>query len=133
MASFISKLSKECDQCQKIIDRSSIKTIRFENDMSITHQILGPLFKAAAPQTFTRLLQEHRLSSLLQGFEWSKWDLARPQGFWPSTTTTWAAWVVRIEKLFDEQWKALGIYDAILLSSMDVVLDKELLLATLCF
>ncbi|KAM1010274.1 hypothetical protein ACFX2C_045771 [Malus domestica] len=38
-----------------------------------------------------------------------------------------------MEKLFGEQWKDLGIYDVILLSSMDVVLDKELLLATLCF
>ncbi|KAM2793142.1 hypothetical protein PS2_004709 [Malus domestica] len=124
MASFISKLSKECDQCQKIINRSSIKTIRFESDMSTPHQILGLLFKAAVPPTITRLLQEHCLSSLLQGFDWSKWDVARPQGSWPSTTTTWAAWVVRMEKLFSEQWKALGIYDAIHLSSMDIILDK---------
>ncbi|KAM1331124.1 hypothetical protein ACFX14_043762 [Malus domestica] len=133
MASFISKLSRECDQCQKILDRSSIKTIWFESDMSASHQILGPLFKAAVPSTITGLLQEHCLSPLLQGFEWSRWDAARPQRSWPSTTTTWAAWVVRMEKLFGEQWKALGIYDAILLSSMDVVLDKELLLAALCF
>ncbi|KAM1743307.1 hypothetical protein ACFX12_013208 [Malus domestica] len=133
MASFISKLSKECDQCQKIIDRSLIKTIRFENDMSTPHQILGPLFKAAVPSTITALLQEHCLSPLLQGFNWSKWDVARPQGSWPSTTTTWATWVVSMEKIFDEQWKALGIYDAIRLSSMEVILDKELLLAALCF
>ncbi|KAM2227917.1 hypothetical protein ACFXTI_014676 [Malus domestica] len=133
MASFISKLSKECDQCQKIIDRSSIKTIRFESDMNTPHQILGPLFKVAVPSTITGLLQEHCLSPLLQGFEWSKWDVARPQGSWPSTTTTWAAWVVRMEKLFGEQWKALGIYDAIHFSSMEVILDKELLLAALCF
>ncbi|KAM2722174.1 hypothetical protein EV2_043148 [Malus domestica] len=38
-----------------------------------------------------------------------------------------------MERLFGKQWKALGIYDAILLSSMDVVPDKELLLAALCF
>ncbi|KAM1591617.1 hypothetical protein ACFX1Z_035217 [Malus domestica] len=133
MASFISKLSKECDQCQKIIDRSSIKTIRFESDMSTPHQILGPLFKAALPSTITGLFQEHCLSPLLQGFEWPKWDVARPQGSWPSTTTTWAAWVVRMEKFFGEQWKVLGIYNAIHLSSMEVILDKELLLATLCF
>ncbi|KAM1282237.1 hypothetical protein ACFX2H_022626 [Malus domestica] len=38
-----------------------------------------------------------------------------------------------MEKLFGEQWKALGIYDAILLSYMNVVLDKKLLLAALCF
>nr|XP_028945632.1 SH3 domain-containing protein C23A1.17-like [Malus domestica] len=38
-----------------------------------------------------------------------------------------------MERLFGEQWKALGIYDAVLLSSMDVVLDNELLLAALCF
>ncbi|KAM2205655.1 hypothetical protein ACFX1S_025121 [Malus domestica] len=133
MASFISKLCKECDQCQKILDRSTIKTIWFKSDMSASHQILGPLFKEAVPSAITGLLKEHCLSPLLQGFEWSRWDAARPQGFWPSTTTTWAAWVVRMEKLFGEQWKALGIYDAILLSSMDVVLDKDLLLTALCF
>ncbi|KAM1208433.1 hypothetical protein ACFX13_014458 [Malus domestica] len=133
MASFIFKLSKECDQFQKIIDRSSIKTIRFESDMSTPHQILGPLFKAAVPPTIIELLKEHCLSPLLQGFEWSKWDLARPQRSWSSTTTTWAAWVVRMEKLFGEQWKALGIYDAIHISSMEVIMDKELLLAALCF
>ncbi|XP_070668827.1 uncharacterized protein [Malus domestica] len=38
-----------------------------------------------------------------------------------------------MERLFGEQWKALGIYDAILLSSMEIVFDKELLLAALCF
>ncbi|KAM1094143.1 hypothetical protein ACFX2B_009060 [Malus domestica] len=38
-----------------------------------------------------------------------------------------------MEKIFGEQWKALSIYDAIRLSSMKVVLDKELLLAALCF
>ncbi|KAM1677923.1 hypothetical protein ACFXTN_034694 [Malus domestica] len=133
MASFISKLSKEYDQCQKIIDRSLIKTIRFESDMSTLHQFLGPLFKAAEPSTITGLFQKHCLSPLLQGFEWPKWDVARPQGSWPSTTTTWVTWVVRMEKLFGEQWKALGIYDAIHLSSMEVTLDKELLLAALYF
>ncbi|KAM2799224.1 hypothetical protein COP2_004358 [Malus domestica] len=98
--------------------------------MSTPHQILGPLFKAAIPPTIIGLLKEHCLLPLLQGFEWSKWDLARPQSSWPSTTT---AWVVRMEKLFGEQWKALGIYDAIHLSSMEIILDKELLLAALCF
>ncbi|KAM1945518.1 hypothetical protein ACFX13_000497 [Malus domestica] len=132
MASFISKLSKECDQCQKIIYRSSIKTIRFESDISTLHQILGPLFKVAVPSTITRLLQKHCLSPLLQGFEWPKWDVARPQGSWPSTITAWAVWVVQME-LFREQWKVLGIYDAIHLSSMEVILDKELLLAALYF
>ncbi|KAM1404200.1 hypothetical protein ACFX2I_012701 [Malus domestica] len=38
-----------------------------------------------------------------------------------------------MEKLFGEQWKVLGIYDAIHFSSMEVILDKELLLAALCF
>ncbi|KAM0968543.1 hypothetical protein ACFX13_017184 [Malus domestica] len=38
-----------------------------------------------------------------------------------------------MERLFGEQWKALGIYDVIHLSSMEVILDKELLLAALCF
>ncbi|KAM1074412.1 hypothetical protein ACFX2B_019169 [Malus domestica] len=133
MASFISKLSRECDQHQKIFERSSIKTIRFENNMSTQYQILGPLFKATIPPTIIGLLQEHCLTPLLQGFEWSRWDAAKPQGSWPSTTTSWATWVVRMERLFGEQWKALGIYDAILLSSMEIVPDKELLQAALCF
>ncbi|KAM1081153.1 hypothetical protein EV2_016192 [Malus domestica] len=133
MASFISKLSRECDQHPKILDRSSIKTIRFENDMNTQYQILGPLFKATIPPTIIGLLQEHCLKPLLRGFEWSRWDAAKPQGSWPSTTTSWAAWVVRMERLFGEQWKALGIYDAILLSSMEIVPDKELLQAALCF
>ncbi|XP_070672589.1 uncharacterized protein [Malus domestica] len=38
-----------------------------------------------------------------------------------------------MERLFGEQWKTLGIYDTILLLSMDVVPDKELLLAAMCF
>ncbi|KAM2661199.1 hypothetical protein EV2_023537 [Malus domestica] len=38
-----------------------------------------------------------------------------------------------MEKLFGEQWKVLGIYDVIHLSSMEVILDKELLLVALCF
>ncbi|KAM2420028.1 hypothetical protein ACFXTH_026534 [Malus domestica] len=38
-----------------------------------------------------------------------------------------------MEKHFGEQWKALGIYDDIHLSSMEVILDRELLLAALCF
>ncbi|KAM1944158.1 hypothetical protein ACFX15_012404 [Malus domestica] len=33
-----------------------------------------------------------------------------------------------MEKIFGEQWKALGIYDAIRLSSMELVMDKELLM-----
>ncbi|KAM1760832.1 hypothetical protein ACFX12_003667 [Malus domestica] len=36
-----------------------------------------------------------------------------------------------MEKIFGEQWKALGIYDAIHLSSMELVVDKELLMAAL--
>ncbi|KAM1216863.1 hypothetical protein ACFX2J_013095 [Malus domestica] len=38
-----------------------------------------------------------------------------------------------MEKFFGEQWKVLGIYNAIHLSSIEVILDNELLLAALCF
>ncbi|KAM0986373.1 hypothetical protein ACFX2C_013553 [Malus domestica] len=91
MASFCSKLSKECDKCETIIDQRSIKTLRFQSDMSITHQILGPLFKIPVPSTITELFKEQCLTSFLQGFEWSRWDSKKPQGSWPSTTATWAA------------------------------------------
>ncbi|KAM1043534.1 hypothetical protein TB1_034148 [Malus domestica] len=109
MASFISKLSKECDKCGTIIDQRSIKTLHLESDMNTTHQILGPLFKDAVPPAITKLFKDHCLTPILQGFEWSKWDSAKPQSFWPSTTATWAVWVARMEKIFNEQWKALGI------------------------
>ncbi|KAM1366951.1 hypothetical protein ACFX2I_000449 [Malus domestica] len=33
-----------------------------------------------------------------------------------------------MEKIFGEQWKALGIYDVIRLSSMELIVDKELLM-----
>ena len=93
MASFISKLSDEINKCKDFIDRNAIKTLRFENDMATSHQILGPLFRDAVPSCITNLLKEQCLTPLLQGFDWSKWCLARPQGAWPSTTTAWAAWV----------------------------------------
>ncbi|KAM1734110.1 hypothetical protein ACFX11_019644 [Malus domestica] len=80
MASFISKLSKECNECGTIIDQRSIKTLRFKSDMSTTHQILGPLFKDAVPPAITKLFKDHCLAPLLQGFEWSKWDSTKSQG-----------------------------------------------------
>ncbi|CAN6691619.1 unnamed protein product [Malus baccata var. baccata] len=92
-------------------------------------QILGPLFKDAVPPAITKLFNDHCLTPLLQGFEWSKWDSAKPQGSWPSTIATWAAWVVQMEKIFGKQCKALGIYDAIRPSSMELVVDNELLMA----
>ncbi|KAM1987670.1 hypothetical protein ACFX15_034895 [Malus domestica] len=80
MASFISKLSKECDKCGTIIDHRSIKSLHFESDMSTPHQILGPLFKDAVPPAITELFNDQCLTPLLSGFEWSMWDLAKPQG-----------------------------------------------------
>ncbi|KAM1759737.1 hypothetical protein ACFX12_002693 [Malus domestica] len=38
-----------------------------------------------------------------------------------------------MEKIFGEQWKTLGIYDAIRISSMELVVDKELLMAASSF
>ena len=78
-------------------------------------------------------MQENCLTPLQQGFEWSKWDASKPQGTWPSTTATWAAWVNRLEKFFGQEWRALGIYDAIRLSTIEIAMDKELLMAALSF
>ncbi|KAM1331557.1 hypothetical protein EV1_043672 [Malus domestica] len=72
MASFISKLSDECNKCKDFIDQSAIKTLRFESDLSATHQILGPLFKDAVPSSIINLFKDHCLTPLLQGFNWSK-------------------------------------------------------------
>ena len=79
MASFISKFSDEINKCKDFVDRSAVKTLRFEEDMTTTHQILGPLFRDTVPSSVTNLLKEQCLTPLLQGFDWSKWTLARPQ------------------------------------------------------
>ncbi|KAB2612760.1 calphotin-like [Pyrus ussuriensis x Pyrus communis] len=42
---FISKLSDECTKCRDFIDRSAIKNLQFEGDLSTSHRILGLLFK----------------------------------------------------------------------------------------
>ena len=111
MASFISKLSEECNKCQEIIDHCALKAMRFETDSSASHQIFGPLFRKPVPTPITDLLKDHCLTPLRQGFKWSKWETSKPQGAWPSTTATWTAWVDRMEKFFGQEWKALGIYD----------------------
>ena len=59
--------------------------------------------------------------------------MSKPQGAWPSTTVTWAAWVDRMEKFFGQEWKALGIYDTIKLTTTEIVMDRELLMAALSF
>ena len=64
MASFISQISEECNKCKRIIDYSVIKALRFENDLSATHQILGPLFKKPVPSPITDLMREKLPSAL---------------------------------------------------------------------
>ncbi|KAM2111842.1 hypothetical protein ACFX1R_014416 [Malus domestica] len=130
MAPFIFQLN-ECNKCKDFIDRNAIKTLRFERNLNTTHQILGPLFKDAVPSSITNLFKEHCLAHLLQGFDWWKWCLTKPQGAWPLTTANWATWVVRMEKFFGKKWEALGIHDAIKLSTMEITMDKELLMAAL--
>ncbi|KAM1048221.1 hypothetical protein EV2_028167 [Malus domestica] len=92
---------------------------------------MGPFFKDAMPSSITNLFKEHCLAHLLQGFDSSKWYLTKPQGVWPSTNANWAAWVVRMETLFSKEWEALDIHDNIELSTMKIVMDKELLMAAL--
>ncbi|KAM1520286.1 hypothetical protein ACFX1R_024577 [Malus domestica] len=133
MASFISKLSDECNKCKDFIDRSVVKTLRFESDLSATHQILGLLFKDAVPSSIINLFKDHCLTPLLQGFDWSKWCLTKPQGAWLSTNATWPTWVKQMEKFFGKEWKALNIHDAIKLSTMEIAMDKELFMVALSF
>ncbi|KAM1518721.1 hypothetical protein ACFX1Z_021628 [Malus domestica] len=38
-----------------------------------------------------------------------------------------------MEKLFGKEWEALGIYDAIKLSTMEITIDKELHMTALSF
>lgn len=45
----------------------------------------------------------------------------------------WAAWVNRIEPHFGTTWKELDIFDAIKLSTIEIIMDQELLMAALIF
>ncbi|KAM1639724.1 hypothetical protein ACFX13_009927 [Malus domestica] len=133
MAPFISEFSNEYNKCKDFIDRNAIKTLRFKSDLNNTHQIMGPLFKDTVPSSITNLFKKHCLTHLLQGFDWSKWWQTEPQGAWPSTNANWAVWVVRIEKFFGKEWEALDIHDIIKLSTMEISMDKELLMTALSF
>ncbi|KAM1176483.1 hypothetical protein ACFX15_015544 [Malus domestica] len=129
MASFVSQLSSECDKCNDFIDQHAIKTLRFEGESNTTHQVLGLLFKDTVPSSITNLFKKYCLTGLLQGFDWLKWCQTKPQGSWPSPNANWVAWVIRMEKFFGKEWKTLGIYDAIKFSTMEITMDKELLMA----
>ena len=131
MASFISKLRAECEKSK--LDKSDVKPVRFATDLSVPHHILGPLFREPVPASVIGLCKDHCLAPLLSGIDWSKWDSAKPQGSWPSTPPTWTSWVERMSNFFDVKWKAQGIYDAIWLSTVEIAMDKELLMAALSF
>ncbi|KAB2603111.1 F-box protein [Pyrus ussuriensis x Pyrus communis] len=61
------------------------------------------------------------------------WESTKPQGAWPLTPVTWATWVTRMEPHFGDEWKTLGIFDAIKLSTFEINMDRELLTAALSF
>lgn len=46
---FITKLAEECDKFLNFIDQNAIKTLRFEDDLVASNQILGLLFKDDIP------------------------------------------------------------------------------------
>ncbi|KAB2617584.1 hypothetical protein D8674_013453 [Pyrus ussuriensis x Pyrus communis] len=46
---------------------------------------------------------------------------------------TWVAWVTRIEPHFSDEWKTLGIFYSIKLSTFEINMDRELLMAALSF
>ncbi|KAM1798878.1 hypothetical protein ACFX12_032903 [Malus domestica] len=130
---FITKLIKKCNKCQNITDRNTIKTIRFEDDPNASHQTLRPLFKDDIPEAITEMLKDQCLKPLFQGYNWPKWEFVRPQGVWPSNTPSWAAWVTRMEPHFDDKWRALGIFDAIKISTIEMNIDRELVMAASSF
>ncbi|KAM2134024.1 hypothetical protein ACFX1R_004070 [Malus domestica] len=69
MASFVSKLSSECNKCKDFIDQHAIKTLCFKGKSNTTHQVLGSLFKDTVPSSFTNLFKQYCLAGLLQGFD----------------------------------------------------------------
>lgn len=122
-ATFITKLTKECKNYESITDRNTTRSVRFKDEPNASHQTLGPLFKSTVPEAINHLLQDHCLRPLFQGYDWPRWEPARPQGVWPSTTADWSAWVARLEPFFGNDWRSLGIYDAIKISAIEIQLD----------
>ncbi|KAM2889767.1 hypothetical protein FF1_013350 [Malus domestica] len=130
---FINKLIEECSKCQNIIDRNKIKTIQFEDEPNVSHQTISPLFKDNVPEAIVQMLKEHCLKPLFQGYDWMKWESARPQGVWLSTTTAWVALVTLMEPSFSDEWKALDIFEAIKISTIEMNLDRELMMVVLSY
>lgn len=48
-------------------------------------------------------------------------------------TTTWVAWVTRMEPHFDDEWRTLGIFDASKPSTSKMNMNRELGMAALSF
>ncbi|KAK9943085.1 hypothetical protein M0R45_008706 [Rubus argutus] len=95
---------------------------------------LGPHFPGGMPQKITNVLDKYPTenSSHFIRHSWSSWSCTRPQG-WPTLTEEWKAWVPRMEFFFADHWQRIGIYEAIKLTELDIVVEKPILAAALSF
>ncbi|XP_021833175.1 uncharacterized protein LOC110772988 [Prunus avium] len=65
--------------------------------------------------------------------DFQDWNVVRPQQQWPTVTPDWEKWLPRMEHFFGQQWKDQGIYHLIKLFDQPLIMDRSLLVATLCF
>ena len=95
---------------------------------------LGPHFPEGMPRRISKVLCQEELDDSCHFTEhgWSSWSCSRPDG-WPTLTDEWQAWVPRMEHFYADHWKRIGIYDTIKLTEQDIVVEKPLLAAALCF
>ncbi|KAK9930058.1 hypothetical protein M0R45_027115 [Rubus argutus] len=101
---------------------------------SLPSSYLGPHFPQGMPSTITKVLERFQVDSSchFDNRDWSSWSHLRPVG-WPTLTKEWKAWVPRMEHFFGDQWRKLGIYDAIKITEHEIKMEKPLLAAALCF
>ena len=105
---------------------------------SPSHFALGPALNSQPPSTldplFPLIASDEQLLYQTLDFDWGlKYTPTNPLRHWPQPSSDWVTWVDRMVKTKKDQWKALGIYDAIMLSREKFVIDKSLFFSSLFF
>ncbi|KAL6183185.1 hypothetical protein ACLB2K_044596 [Fragaria x ananassa] len=103
------------------------------------HCILGPYFfkeVSEAIQMASQLAQHGNVAPYACTREAASWQKQsrKSSGWLLSTKSEWPKWVNRLKTTtYADHWKRAGIYDAIIMSTSSIPLDRALVAAGLCF
>ncbi|XP_024172048.2 uncharacterized protein LOC112178068 [Rosa chinensis] len=128
---FSTKFNQALSSMEDAVHEGVIHELSGDNPPSC---YLGPHFPRGMPQVISQVLDEYQIDTSWHFSErdWSSWRAGKPQG-WPTLTDEWKAWVPRMEHYFGNLWKEIGIFHAIKLTEQEIVAEKPMLAAALCF